>query len=208
MGYGAENPVINQDSYFLVEREDSAFRKKVLKLTAVPHVNVWACVEHVPVSWDKVDVALSHVIEDNFDLVDARIKISVAPQKKGLWLKNPTKNAEMAIWHEVADIDFNQHELLDIDKRPEELFDVLARDEVATVEIPAAIREQGPYCLKVEVCTSNPESELFSRGYQWEGIGITRHAQPEAVVNMKVQVSHYERIVSSMGMSVMQIKQQ
>jgi len=42
-------------------------------------INVWAAAESIPQSFAEVEVALYHVYHDEFDLVNARIVIKVAP---------------------------------------------------------------------------------------------------------------------------------
>mmetsp|Transcript_6237 Transcript_6237/g.7440 ORF Transcript_6237/g.7440 Transcript_6237/m.7440 type:complete len:128 (-) Transcript_6237:2240-2623(-) len=87
LAYGAENPIINQEKFEKVGRPDSLFKKKVLQLESVQCMNVWAAAECIPSSYGEVDVALYHVYHDEFDLIDARIVIKVAPQSKGEGLR-------------------------------------------------------------------------------------------------------------------------
>ena len=70
---------MNASSFKQVQREDSTFMLKVLELESTSNMEVWAAAEHVPASWEEVDVALYHVYHDSFDLIDARIRIKVAP---------------------------------------------------------------------------------------------------------------------------------
>lgn len=151
MGYGAENKVINQDNWILQKRQpdDSAFRKKVLKLTSIPVMNVWACVERVPASWQSIDVALYHVIEEDYDLVDAKLRITVAPQNKSLFMihHQPEQNP----WVCVKEIDFFKAE--DTDEWEDDKFGKVRRDDFATVQIPKKILQEGDYCVKVELVT-------------------------------------------------------
>ena len=116
--------------------DDSAFRREVLKLTSVPVMNVWACVEKVPASWQSIDVALYHVIEEDFDLVDAKLRIIVAPQSSGLHMIHH-KEAEDP-WYCVKVVDFFKAE--DTDEWEDEEFGKVRRDEFATVQIPENIR--------------------------------------------------------------------
>jgi len=70
---------MNASSFKQVQREDSTFMLKVLELESTSNMEVWAAAEHVPAIWEEVDVALYHVYHDSFDLIDARIRIKVAP---------------------------------------------------------------------------------------------------------------------------------
>lgn len=179
MGYGAENAIINQDNWILEKREpdDSAFRARVLKLTSVPVMNPWACVERVPRSWSSIDIAIYHVIEEDFDLVDAKLRIIVAPQSSGLRMIHHKKDENP--WKCVREINFFKAE--DTDEWEDEEFGKVRRDEFATVHVPESIRQCGDYCVKVELVTPS-DTNRFSRGYSWEGIGITQHAAPETIV--------------------------
>jgi len=69
----------------------------VLELEASTVINLWAVAEFVPAKWKKVDVALYHVVTDDYDLVDARVIIKAAPQKSGEVLRD----SNHADWIEV-----------------------------------------------------------------------------------------------------------
>ena len=152
-------------------------------------MNVWACVERVPASWQSIDVALYHVIEEDYDLVDAKLRITVASQKKSLFMVH--HQPEHNPWVCVQEIDFLKGE--DTDEWEDDEFGKVRRDDFTTVQIPQNILQEGDYCVKVELVTPS-NANKFSRGYSWEGIGITQHAAPETIAQMQVSVEHVETI--------------
>lgn len=88
MAYGADNPVLNQDHFIKKKRPDTLFGRNVLELTSVTHLNLYAIAENIPKSFQQIDVALYHVIHENFDLGDdCKIVFSVAPQSAGVGLR-------------------------------------------------------------------------------------------------------------------------
>ena len=88
-------------------------------------MRVRATAEFVPTSWSKIDIALYHMYGESFDLVDARILITVAPQSLGEGLN------EESNWHQVYDDEFPTED----DKETESLI----RENITTVDIPDEI---------------------------------------------------------------------
>lgn len=94
-------------------------------------------------------MALYHVIDEDFDLVDAKLRITVASQKHSLFMLD--YHPEHNPWVCVKEIDFFKAE--DTDEWEDDEFGKVRRDDFATVQIPQNILKDGDYCVKVEVVT-------------------------------------------------------
>ena len=55
--------------------------------------------------------------------------------------------------------------------RGDKLIGQLIRDEVAMIDVPEAIRDQGKYCVKVQI---RAQSGTWKHGWSFEGFSVTK----------------------------------
>lgn len=84
MGYGGANESMwtNSAQYFSrVMREDSIFGKECLRLKSVCWMNPYAVIEHIPASWDEIEICIYHVYEEGFRM-NNKLEIKILPMSK------------------------------------------------------------------------------------------------------------------------------